>query len=265
MWVGISYIEYIECLGMCLCKMFELLWTLQKEYVKWMLVRRVLRRKTSNHYLKNTCVFKYVYIPYYILAETARWEYISICWPIFLETSSIPPVPPQPICSSRIEVSWKYLQEAGNVDKTWMGLTKKRIHPPGLIWNLKMKVWKMFLLFQGCILRFHVSFQGCKHGGFSAWLHLTKKVQGWLAELHSDCIFNALGDWIDQKNPSRTKAKTHQTTNLSLKIGLPKRNVVFQPSIFSGYVGFGECIIVSKQNPAAMSKLFFGNYPTIGS
>ena len=255
MWVGISYIEYIECLGMCLCGMFELLRILQKEYVKWMLVRRVLRRKTSNHYFKNTCVITY------LLKRPGGSISLSHIWGNVVH----PTGPSQPICSSRIEVSWKYLQEAGSVHKTWMGLTKKRIHPPGLIWNLKMKVWKMFLLFQGCILRFHVSFQGCKHGGFSAWLHLTKKVQGWLAELHSDCIFNALGDWIDQKNPSRTKAKTHQTTNLSLKIGLPKRNVVFQPSIFSGYVGFGECIIVSKQNPAAMSKLFFGNYPTIGS
>ena len=197
----------------------------------------------------------YIYIPYCILAETARWEYLYMFTHLrkLISTTG----PSQPICSSRIEVSWKYLQEAGSGHKTWMGLTKKRIHPPGLIWNLKMKVWKMFLLFQGCILRFHVSFQGCKHGGFSAWLHLTKKVQGWLAELHSDCIFNALGDWIDQKNPSRTKAKIHQTTNLSLKIGLPRRKVVFQPSIFSGYVGFGECIIVSGQNPAAMWKLFW--------
>ena len=33
--------------------------------------------------------------------------------------------------------------------------------PPRLTQNLKMMVWKMFLLFQGCILRFHVNLPGC--------------------------------------------------------------------------------------------------------
>ena len=36
-----------------------------------------------------------------------------------------------------------------------------QLHPPRLTWNLKMMVWKMFLLFQGCILRFHVNLRGC--------------------------------------------------------------------------------------------------------
>ena len=36
------------------------------------------------------------------------------------------------------------------------------LHPLKQTWNPKMKVWKMFLLFQGGIFRFHVCFQGCK-------------------------------------------------------------------------------------------------------
>ena len=38
----------------------------------------------------------------------------------------------------------------------------KNIPSPRLTWNLEMMVWKMFLLFQGSIFRFHVCFQGCK-------------------------------------------------------------------------------------------------------
>ena len=37
------------------------------------------------------------------------------------------------------------------------------IHPRNLTWNLKIMVWKMIFLFQGCILRFHVKLQGCIH------------------------------------------------------------------------------------------------------
>ena len=46
--------------------------------------------------------------------------------------------------------------------KKWTAGTEDCIHPPRLTWNLKMMVWKMFLLFQGCILRFHVNLAWCK-------------------------------------------------------------------------------------------------------
>ena len=54
-------------------------------------------------------------------------------------------------------------------------MTPFKIHPPRLTWNLKMMVWKMFLLFQGCILRFHVNLARCM-GKFWVclqyqWLH----------------------------------------------------------------------------------------------
>ena len=35
------------------------------------------------------------------------------------------------------------------------------LQPRKLTWNPKMEVWKMFLLFQGGIFRFHISFRGC--------------------------------------------------------------------------------------------------------
>ena len=41
------------------------------------------------------------------------------------------------------------------------GFFHMQLHPPRLTWNLKMMVWKMFLLFQGCILRFHVNLARC--------------------------------------------------------------------------------------------------------
>ena len=42
------------------------------------------------------------------------------------------------------------------------GFFHMQLHPPRLTWNLKMMVWKMFLLFQGArILRFHVNLARC--------------------------------------------------------------------------------------------------------
>ena len=41
----------------------------------------------------------------------------------------------------------------------------------------------------------------------------------------------------------------------SLELGLPKRKVVFQPSIFRCYVSFRGCSIVSKHEPAVWVKL----------
>ena len=43
-----------------------------------------------------------------------------------------------------------------------------RILPRNLTWNLKMMVWKMVFLFQGCILRFHVNLPGC-NTSFHFW------------------------------------------------------------------------------------------------
>ena len=38
---------------------------------------------------------------------------------------------------------------------------KSLIHPWKLIWNPKMEVWKMIILFNWAVFRFHVKFQGC--------------------------------------------------------------------------------------------------------
>ena len=60
---------------------------------------------------------------------------------------------------------WKK-NHSGNWDSSReKGTTKKNtnlptIHPGRSTWNLKMVVWKMIFLFQGCILRFHVNFWG---------------------------------------------------------------------------------------------------------
>ena len=41
-------------------------------------------------------------------------------------------------------------------------LKENKSHPRKLTWNLKMMVWQMFFLLQGCILRFHVNLPGCR-------------------------------------------------------------------------------------------------------
>ncbi len=52
--------------------------------------------------------------------------------------------------------------------------------------------------------------------------------------------------WTQQTTLKKVTRNTLPETNIALKIGLPNRKVVFQPSIFRGYVSFRECIPVSE-------------------
>ena len=49
-----------------------------------------------------------------------------------------------------------------------------------------------------------------------------------------------------EKNKGKRKCLHPRNLTLPLKIGLPKRNLVFQPSIFGGYVKFGGCNLSSS-------------------
>ena len=65
------------------------------------------------------------------------------------------------------------------------GTTKKNtnlptIHPGRSTWNLKMMVWKMIFLFQGCILRFHVNLPGCKLVLSRMWMLAFSEFRGWM-------------------------------------------------------------------------------------
>ena len=59
---------------------------------------------------------------------------------------------------------WNFSFQRGNVSITLRRTVSNCFSTPQKInsLNLKMMVWKMFLLFQGCILRFHVNLPGCK-------------------------------------------------------------------------------------------------------
>ena len=62
-------------------------------------------------------------------------------------------------------VRWMFFVKCAFGEETTIRgiLTAKqiRILSQNLTWNLKMMVWKMIFLFQGCILRFHVNLPGC--------------------------------------------------------------------------------------------------------
>ena len=50
--------------------------------------------------------------------------------------------------------------EVDEIDLASKVSKRENLHARNLTWNPKMKVWKMFFLFTGVILRFHVSFPG---------------------------------------------------------------------------------------------------------
>ena len=62
----------------------------------------------------------------------------------------------QPPITKKKVAPWKWGQKLPQKEKE-----KSLLHSRSLTWNLKMMVWKMIFLFQRCILRFHVKFQGC--------------------------------------------------------------------------------------------------------
>ena len=84
-----------------------------------------------------------------------------------------------------------------------------------------------------------------------------------------------LGKMIMAKNPLKTnmepetwrkKIPSLKLTFLPLKIGLPNRKVVFQPSIFRGYVSFREAIYFFKGNISSILRFhvsFVGNIPPL--
>ena len=47
-----------------------------------------------------------------------------------------------------------------------------------------------------------------------------------------------------------------ETNSSPLKIGLPNRTVVFQPSIFRGYVSFRECTAIEQRLDLCLGFLF---------
>ena len=55
------------------------------------------------------------------------------------------------------------------------------------------------------------------------------------------------------------KSTLPETNSSSLKIGLPKRKVIFQPTIFRGYVSFGRVIVLVVTGMGDRSNVYCGN------
>ena len=67
------------------------------------------------------------------------------------------------------------------------------VHPWKLTWNPKMEVWKMIILFNWAVFRFHVKFQGCKWC-FSGFFSSPKKQREKFLQIAKVTIYNIMGE-----------------------------------------------------------------------